>query len=419
MSPKKKKKDPAAQQLIDSLLDEQTAAPRLERDVTESVHLADPSLIQTKQKQTRQSISFPNDEAVSILGKELNMDDTPHFGRSQQAVANDVRRSTPHPTPHSSIDEVTATAAGVKSSSFESAKLELESTHNGDEKTVRLDSKKVRQLADDATMNNPPAISLGAPESPRREHSKAERSAIDRAGITELKTVVKMRDRFGGGASPGQGAKSSTAQGGGGGPAFTSPDAALKQSENLRIAQSRITELEQELERIRRENEQLGTAGETLRRRSDELLSKVENFELQQKELERIHTEEKKVYRGQLQSKDRENADMRGRLEEMENRLESNFKKIRVRERELEHRLEIVRMESQTLVTTKDKMILELKRHVDQITLEGDYAKQKSQEMFNQYKDKQETIRRVVRALRIALTILEGDEDATGMKKAE
>jgi hypothetical protein len=77
-------------------------------------------------------------------------------------------------------------------------------------------------------------------------------------------------------------------------------------------------------------------------------------------------------------------------------------------------------MESATLVSTKDKMILDLKRQIDQLTHENEYGKQKTQELFNQYKDKQETIRRVVRALRIALTILEGDEEnGNPLKKAE
>ena len=77
-------------------------------------------------------------------------------------------------------------------------------------------------------------------------------------------------------------------------------------------------------------------------------------------------------------------------------------------------------MESATLVSTKDKMILDLKRQIDQLTHEHDYAKTKTQELFNQYKDKQETQRRVVRALRIALTILEGDDETVvPLRKAE
>lgn len=196
-------------------------------------------------------------------------------------------------------------------------------------------------------------------------------------------------------------------------------EASLKQSESLRVAQSRIHDLEAELDRLRRENEKLASAGETLRRRTDELLAKNESLESQSRESEKISEGERRVMQDQLNRKERENIELRSKLEETETRLESNFKKIRVRERELEHRLEIVKMESQTLVSTKDDMIMRLKREIDQMRFEIENSKVRSQELFNQYKEKQETIRRVVRALRIALTTLEGDEEKPGLKKAE
>jgi hypothetical protein len=195
-------------------------------------------------------------------------------------------------------------------------------------------------------------------------------------------------------------------------------DLVLRQTEGLRIAQARIHELEAELDRLRRESEKLASAGETLRRRTDELLAKSENLENRLHETQTTSEEEKKIMRSQLNARDRENMDLKSKLEEAETRLEGNFKKIRVRERELEHRLEIVKMESQTLVSTKDDMIMRLKREIDQMKFEIENSKVRSQELYNQYKEKQETARRVVRALRIALTILEGDEDP-GLKKAE
>src|SRR5262249_19808773 len=50
-------------------------------------------------------------------------------------------------------------------------------------------------------------------------------------------------------------------------------EAALAQSESLRIAQGRILDLENEIERLRTQNEELGADAETLRRRADELLA--------------------------------------------------------------------------------------------------------------------------------------------------
>ncbi len=228
-------------------------------------------------------------------------------------------------------------------------------------------------------------------------------AAVDRKTETEV--------RFGVGKMGGSAAAPSAKNPPPSGAVFTSAEASLKQSESLRIAQMRIHEFEQEIERLRRENEKFASAGETLRRRTDELLARAESLEAQTRESRKIHEEEKKVLRGQLSSKEREGVDLRAKLEETETRLEGNFKRIRVRERELEHRLEIVKMENATIVSTKDEMIMRLKREIDQLKFETENGKVRSQELYNQYKEKQETIGRVVRALRIALTILEGDEE--------
>ena len=259
------------------------------------------------------------------------------------------------------------------------------------------------QPADDERTMRVENRTLVSPPEPRSEVIQMK---IDRGGATEIRSGVKIPP------SPKLTVADSSQP--------SSFEGVLKQSESLRIAQTRITDLERELERVRRDNEQLSTAGDTLRRRADELMGKAESFEIQAREAALRLDEEKKVLRGQIQGKERENAEMKARVEEIETRLESNFKKIRVRERELEHRLEIVKMESSTLVTTKDKMLLDLKRQIDQLHQESDSAKSKSQELFSQYKEKQETIRRVVRALRIALTILEGDDETVApFKKAE
>jgi len=199
---------------------------------------------------------------------------------------------------------------------------------------------------------------------------------------------------------------------------FSSAEAALRQSENLRVAQKRISDLEGELERVRRENESLRSAGETLRRRMDELQSNAENAEINTQEAKKIADEERKVLRGQITSRDREISELKSRIDDAEGRLESNFRKIRVRERDLEHRIEIIKAESQSIAASKDRMILELKRQIDQISSELNYAKAQVQETFGQFKERQETARRAVRALRIALTVLEGEEDS-GSRKAE
>lgn len=188
-------------------------------------------------------------------------------------------------------------------------------------------------------------------------------------------------------------------------------EAALATSENLRIAQTRILDLEQEISRLRTDNEQLAAAGETLRRRADELLAQT--TALQGKMERTVETKEHEIdiLRQSQIKKDKELSISRLKIDELEMRLSTNIQKIRVRERELENRLELVKMESTALVRNKDEIILDLKRQVDQLNLELENYRNKGQELNKQLGDRQEILRRTVKALRLALSMLEGDED--------
>lgn len=191
-----------------------------------------------------------------------------------------------------------------------------------------------------------------------------------------------------------------------------STEAALAQSESLRIAQARLLELEKEIERLRVQNEELGAAAETLRRRADELLAVNNRREADYQNAIASFDQEKQILTSSKEALGRDAEQMRRRNEELELRLSSNIQKIRVRERELENRLELIKMESQALIRSKDEMILELKRQIDQLNIELNNYRNKNQELNRQTNDKQEMLRRTVKALRLALSMLEGEEDA-------
>ncbi len=184
------------------------------------------------------------------------------------------------------------------------------------------------------------------------------------------------------------------------------------QSESLRIAQQRLLEFEQEIERLRLQNEELAAAGETLRRRTDELTTSNQKRESDYQNLVSTFAQEKEILLDSKEALQRNLADQRNKIEELELRISSNIQKIRVRERELENRLELVRMESAALIRSKDEMILELKRNIDQLNLELNNYRAKNQELNKQTNDKQEQLRRTVKALRLALSMLEGEEEA-------
>jgi hypothetical protein len=189
-------------------------------------------------------------------------------------------------------------------------------------------------------------------------------------------------------------------------------EAALAQSENLRIAQQRLLEFEKEIERLRLQNEELAAAGETLRRRTDELTAINSRRESDYQNAISTFAQEKEILIGSKEALTRDLEAQRQKNEELELRISTNIQKIRVRERELENRLELVKMESAALIRSKDEMILELKRQIDQLNLELNNYRNKNQELNRLTTDKQEMLRRTVKALRLALSMLEGEEEA-------
>lgn len=189
-------------------------------------------------------------------------------------------------------------------------------------------------------------------------------------------------------------------------------DAALAQSESLRIAQQRISDLEGEVERLRVQNEELAAAGETLRRRTDELLAQNQKREHDYEQAIDKFEQQKELLNGSKEALQRDLELQRRKAEELEMRISANIQKIRGRERQLENRLELLKAENAALVRSKDEMILELKRNIDQLNLELNNYRAKNQELNRQSTDKQEMLRRTVKALRLALSMLEGEEEA-------
>lgn len=205
-----------------------------------------------------------------------------------------------------------------------------------------------------------------------------------------------------------------------GGSVYASSDANLAQAESLKLAQWKISELEKEVEKYRQENEELASAGEIIRNRHEELNSRFFALEKEKQEISDSFQNELIIVKGTLQYKESETAKARLKIEELETRLKSDFKKIRVRERELENRLELVKAEKTALLRAKDENILELKRKIDHIQSELDNYRSKVSELNKEIGFNQEQFKRTVRALRLALSNLEvKEENLVSLKKAE
>ena len=194
---------------------------------------------------------------------------------------------------------------------------------------------------------------------------------------------------------------------------------ALKQSENLRVAQERIVTLEAEIERLRKENEELIATGDIFRERLDKMIIQNENLKRAYEESREEFQDEKRTLVDTLNDQNREIEKMTFKNKELEKRLSNNIQQIRVRERELENRLELMKLDNQTLSREKDQYILDLKRQVDKIKMDLDNQKNRRHEISQRLDEYRNKNRRAVRGLQMALHILRGNDLSPGRQEEQ
>lgn len=206
-------------------------------------------------------------------------------------------------------------------------------------------------------------------------------------------------------------------------PAGQQSQAALEQAAILDLAQSRINELTLEKERLEEEVRLLVSAGSIAKRQEDEMKSKLYESERVKNDVLATAELETKILKESLMDKDRELIRLKKKLDEMDGQMHTDLKKVRVRERKLEHQLEMSRLEKVALVRSKDETILDLKRKLDDYTSHLELEKHKAADLQKKIEQQQDQLGRTVRALRMALTNLESTDSTSGqlvpIKKAE
>lgn len=194
----------------------------------------------------------------------------------------------------------------------------------------------------------------------------------------------------------------------------------LYEGEHLKIAQHKIEELEANLDKLRLENESLAAACELFQKRADEAVTQKQEMEKKLHFNEERLTEERTSFKSYMEQRDALVKELKDKIEHLESRLNTDIRKSRGKERELENRLELARLERISLVGSKDDIILDLKRQVDQLNHELGNYRRKTAHMNQMLEANQEQFRRTVRALRLALTNLEVNDPIGGqVKKAE
>ncbi len=197
-------------------------------------------------------------------------------------------------------------------------------------------------------------------------------------------------------------------------------ESSLGQAENLRIAQEKILDLEKINETLRFQNEELISASDIIKERSDLLTAQITEYQNDKQNLEESFKNEIALLRAHVQRKDADLQKAQLKIDDLDSRLKFDMKKIRIRERELENRLELIRAEKNTLTKSKDDQILDLRRKMDIMQMEVDSYRQKCVDLNKNLETNQDSFKRTTRALRLAMANLElQEENKPALKKVD
>lgn len=201
-------------------------------------------------------------------------------------------------------------------------------------------------------------------------------------------------------------------------PSLFSLEAALKQSEYLRIAQGKVKSLDVQVDELKSENETLSTAAIILQKKYDELANKLDTFNQDQKARVDNYKDEIVLKDRIIKELQKEKDQLQRKNDEFSSLMSEKIHHVRVRERELQNRLEILQQEGDVVITNKDETILDLQKQMDQLHFEMDSYKTQARELNLHIQNQKEQIRRSTKALRLALTLLENEDiDVSEIKK--
>ena len=187
----------------------------------------------------------------------------------------------------------------------------------------------------------------------------------------------------------------------------------LTLSNNLKLAEKKIKKLEESNTQLRLENQKLVLSGEALQDSLDKLSQEYQTIKSDYVEGKRSWVDQKKLLEQALSVQNLEIKNLKSKTTALEKHLERDVKKVRVKERELENKLELKKDEIQSIVRDKDKILLKLKMDLELLKEKIKFYmedKKKTEEMIENSKDKSH---RVVRALQMCLHLLQDETEKT------
>ncbi len=188
---------------------------------------------------------------------------------------------------------------------------------------------------------------------------------------------------------------------------------ALKESESRDLKeqqkqyQNYVRKMTAQMRSLTNKSHDLVSELETLKRRD-------ESSRLEAREIEKRYREEIVRMKNEFEEAQRrtgnvsaEYQELQRRREEWKDKVREDLKRIKLKERELENKYELLKRDTQALLDSKDKHVIELKRKNDALELEMESLEERLRNATLSVSAVQAKKRRLIETLRLAISLLE------------
>lgn len=186
--------------------------------------------------------------------------------------------------------------------------------------------------------------------------------------------------------------------------------------QDVSVLTAQLTYAKEELGKSEETIKRLGLQGEDLFHQINDLRKKIEGQAQELEHANRNREGELEQLRFEVKSKidrikflEERLSDSAGQYEKLKERVRLDIRKIRVREKELESKLEILKKDSETLIGARENKILELKRKIDLLEFNYDTLQDKNELEKQNVLKGEEKIERINKVLKLALGIIEAE----------
>ncbi len=177
--------------------------------------------------------------------------------------------------------------------------------------------------------------------------------------------------------------------------------------EQQRQYQTYVKKLTSQVQSLSGKSQDLVAELETLRRRDES--SRLEGREIEKRYREEL-VRQKNEYEDRIRRSgnvSQEYQDLQRKREEWKDKVRDDLKRIKLRERELENKYELLKRDTQALLDSKDRHVLELKRKNDAFELEMESLEDRLRAAGQTVAQIQSKKRRLIETLKLAIALLE------------